>query len=158
MIEIDGVRFRDIGAGGVVGLAIAGFATLFAASEVVSILAGEGGSLVGALAVGALGVFIGGILAYEDASPEFDGYCEHCGERILINSGSSDTTEHVIVRTTAEPRRLRVGGRSIVTERRKDEHAYCSPACASSDTRYVVPSGAVDATDPVAQEVSERAD
>lgn len=152
-VDLDGVRFRDIGGFGILGLGVAGLGILFTASEVVSILTGEGASLLGALAVGGFVVFFGLFFVHEDISPEFDGFCEHCGKQIVANSGADDVTEHVVVHTSAEPRRLTVGGRSIVTERRRTDHHYCSPACAGDDTRYVVSPHGWETDDPAAYEV-----
>lgn len=153
MFEIDGVRLRDVSpfglvfGGGVAGLGLyIGIGTLAGANEI-DLVAGLG-----------LGVFLlagGAFLAYQDARPEFDGACEHCGERIVANTGAEGVDEFVCVERVGEPKRLTVGGYSIILSRQQRHYDYCSPACADAHVRHVPPAGVdvTDASDSAAYEV-----
>ncbi|WP_233560855.1 hypothetical protein [Haloarcula sp. Atlit-47R] len=148
VIEVDNARRSDLSVVGwlgiglaVTGLAYAGW-TLMTAATV-------GGGIVDGLVVGVGAALLGGYVAYEVATPEVDGSCDHCGDRIVNHSGRDSFDEHTVVHCSSGPRRGRLGPLPVVMLRRQAAFYYCSGDCADADAdrrRLQSPSRVDDST------------
>jgi len=135
--EVDDVQLSDLGPSGWFGVAIAGAGVALGVDGLVDGLAGTGDLLVG-VGFGALIILVGAVLAYEDARPECEGTCDHCGEHVQANSSREGVDEYVLVVATGSPRRASLGPLSVVIGRQKDDKKYCSGECAAVDERVLL--------------------
>ncbi|GCF13241.1 hypothetical protein Harman_11760 [Haloarcula mannanilytica] len=131
-IAVDGARRSDLSVKGwfgvgaaVTGIGLAGWTLMSWAVA--------GGEVLPGLAAGLGAVLLGGAVAYESATPEADGVCDHCGERVVTHSSRAGYDEDIIVHCSSDPRRGRLGPISAVLQRRGAEFLYCSGACAEAD-------------------------
>jgi hypothetical protein len=147
-IGVDNARRSDLSVVGwlgiglaVTGLAYAGW-TLMTAATV-------GGGIVEGLIVGIGGALLGGYAAYENATPEMDAMCDHCGDRIFEHSGRDGHDQCIEAHCSSDPRRGRLRPLSVVLQRRKATFHYCSGECAEADAerrRMKSPSRTDDST------------
>ncbi|WP_284007832.1 hypothetical protein [Haloarcula pelagica] len=133
MIDIDGVRTRDLNWLSVLLVGLAVGLALFAVRNVVGLLLGFPGVEIDTTGFATIAALICILAAYSQASPEFDGVCDSCGNSLTINTGAEGEDSMVLVRKTGSPRRASVGPLSFVVETRRIERDYCSPDCAKRD-------------------------
>ncbi|MFC6757884.1 MULTISPECIES: hypothetical protein [Haloarcula] len=153
-LSVDDARLSDLSVGGWlgVGLAVLGIG-------IVATSAGEwllsGADPIAGLVGGGFVALIGAALAHDNATPDEEGTCEHCGAHVRVHSSRDTADEAVLVRMSGRPRRISLGPVSVVAQRQTTEHLYCSGECASEDTRAVITSDDHQATAATA-EVSQR--
>jgi len=157
-IEISGIRLRDIGPFGLL-IAFGALTSLSwgAIATAKSIPASGGVNLIPLAIGGFFFVILGAMVYQEGLSPEFDGNCDRCGDRIVVNSGAERPDEYYKTIKTGAPKRASVFGYSMVLGTQREERAYCSPECAKAD--YVAVVATHDPTfpeeTPAGQEVSD---
>ncbi|WP_254271093.1 hypothetical protein [Haloarcula marina] len=131
-LSVDSVRLSDLsllGWGGV-WLSVAGIS--YTVREVV-LASVWGGPWIEPIVIGGLIALLGGIGAYENARPECQSTCDHCGEIVRSHSSRDATDEFVEVHASGTPRRARLGPLSLVVERQQSTFVYCSGECATAD-------------------------
>lgn len=129
MIDVDGVRLRDLSVGGWLGV---GIVVLGIASVAQAVLYPVGDPLLHYVG-GPLVALAGASIAYNNAVAEVESRCETCGVPVRVHSGHGGTDEAVIVRGSAAPRRATIGPISLVIKRTTREAVYCSGTCADDD-------------------------
>jgi hypothetical protein len=133
MIDLEGARLRDASAFGVVlgsiAVALGGYA-VYAAVGAATGLWPTGFLEAGFAAL--VGVVFAGVF-YEDIQPYFDGNCDHCGERVVVNDGADRADRYTMIRATGAPKRVTVGPVSFAGGKQVRERYYCSTACADAD-------------------------
>jgi len=143
LIDIDGVRLRDLSIGGWLGVAIAGAGIFLIGSGLFAALGElmwgvDPTESLGKAAIGLVVVLVGGAAAHDTATAEVEAPCESCGRSVRVHSGREGVDEAVLVRASATPRRLDVGPLSIVHGRVKRDKVYCSGECADRDERLFI--------------------
>lgn len=140
-VAVDGVRLSDLSIPGWLGLGLSAVSLGYLARESVGwlVFGGE----IDWLVMGAVGVLFGAAIAYMNGRAECDATCDHCGDRVWAHSGRDGDAEVVEVRSVGSPRRARLGPLSLVVERERMDHVYCSGECAEADSHRRV---LIDAT------------
>ena len=118
-ISVDSARLTDLTVVGWAGLGLS-----------------LGSAVYGIYALDALTVIpvlVGLAVAYFDALPEYDVSCDNCGDHVRVHSARDGTDEVVEVNAAGTPRRISVGGLSVVCQTDKQSFHYCSGACATED-------------------------
>jgi hypothetical protein len=136
MLDVDEFDARRLTVLNVAGVALIVAIVVWALHAVVTdVLAA--GSLAGVdltpllLAVGAL-VF-GAIGLYGSTEPDYEGYCDACGDPLRANDRTDETEVYLRRAVRHPPKRVSVLGHSFVTRTRSYEVFYCSDACAAED-------------------------
>jgi len=133
IIAVDGARRSDLSVKGWFGVGAAATGIGLAGWTLMS-WAVAGGEVLPGLAAGLGATLLGGAVAYDSATPEADGVCDHCGERVVTHSSRAGYDEDISVHCSSDPRRGRLGPISAVLERRTAEFRYCSGSCAAADS------------------------
>lgn len=131
-VSVDSARLSDLALVGWVGLVIAIVAAVYGVGGIITWLF-VGGSVTNYLLGGVFGVLVGGIVAYADATPEYEVACDHCGDFIRVHSHRDGTGEVIKANVSGTPRRLQVGPLSVVLQRCQESYHYCSGECATAD-------------------------
>ena len=155
-LSVDDARLSDLGPSGWLGVALATLGAVIVANSAVEWALSGADPAAGLLGGGIVAV-IGAALAHDNATPDEEGNCENCGAHVRVHSGRDTADEAVLVRMSGRPRRISLGPLSVVAQRQRPEHLYCSGECATEDTRAVMTSADNQATAPT-QEVRQRVD
>lgn len=122
-VSIDDLEADHVTIWSAIALALAGAVTVYG---VVNLLLGD----LGAAALSGFGILLLGWMSWESSRPEIEGYCDACGDTVMVHSGSDSHDRVVLVRETRAPRRISVGPASLVLTKHGQEHVYCSESCA----------------------------
>ena len=141
MIDIDGVRARDLNVFGALAIVLAAVLTLVALRNAAGILLGFPGVDVDLTVGAAVGTVILTGLAYQQATPDLDAVCDGCGDHLRLNTGTDTEDAVVMIRKAGAPQRAHIGPISLVTETQRAQREYCSPQCADLDDVTMIPLG-----------------
>ncbi|MFC7077866.1 hypothetical protein [Haloarcula halophila] len=139
MIDIDGVRARDLNVFGALAIVLASGLAVVAVRNATGLLLGFSGVDVDLTVGAAVGAVVLAGLAYQQATPDLDAVCDGCGDHLRLNTGTDTEDTVVTIRKAGAPQRARIGPISLVTETQRAEREYCSPQCADLNDVAMIP-------------------
>ena len=129
-LSVDGVRLSD--------LSILGWSALLSAAclTLLTVQLGMEHAVTGdrpAFVVTAIGAVGLALFAYNEAAPEHEAACEHCGATARTQANRDGVDEVIEVHSSGSPRRATVGPFSMVVQTNSRTRIYCSGECADAD-------------------------
>ena len=131
-ISVDSIRLSDLSFIGWAGIWLAVGGVTYAVREIV-LASVWGGPWLDPILIGGFLALLGAAIAYENAQPECEAVCDHCGAYIRSQSSRDGADEYVKVHASGSPRRARLGPLSLVVRRCRSSFTYCSGDCAAAD-------------------------